>query len=159
MIGRELIQRIREEDRSARILALVRTATRERSRRPCATPSALEDGIVEEVAGDLTRSSLGLARADLEQIAATVTHVLHAGASVRFDLPLVEARRVNVLGTGRLLDLAGRMRRLEHVVHVSTAYVAGEIQRPLLEGRASAGRLRNSYERSELKPRQSLPTR
>jgi long-chain acyl-CoA synthetase len=100
--------------------------------------------------GDLTRADLGLERSDLDRVCCSITHVVHAGASVRFDLPLAEARRVNGLGTHHVLELAARMRRLEHVLHVSTAYVAGELGRPLLEGKATAGRLRNSYERTKL---------
>ena len=54
-----------------------------------------------------------------------VTHVLHCAASVRFDLPLAQARRANVGTAVVIADLARRARRLERMVHVSTAYVGG----------------------------------
>ena len=56
------------------------------------------------------------------------THMLHGAASVRFDLPLAEARRVNVRGTRSMLDLAATARtrgRLERFEYVSTAFVSG----------------------------------
>ena len=58
-----------------------------------------------------------------------VTTVVHCGASISFDLPLEEARRINVDGTRAVLDLAGRAGA--RVVHVSTAYVAGAQPGPL----------------------------
>jgi nucleoside-diphosphate-sugar epimerase len=61
--------------------------------------------------------------------------VVHAAASVRFDLPLEQARAANVEGTRAVLDQSRRCPNLERVVHVSTAYVAGPA--------------RNTYEQSK----------
>lgn len=80
-----------------------------------------------------------------------VTHVLHCAAAVQFDLPLANARAVNVEGTRAVLDLARRAPRLQRMVHVSTAYVAGRHEGVFLETDLLAGQaLRNTYEQSKL---------
>ena len=58
------------------------------------------------VAGDLTAPRLGLGDRH-DQVAAGVGSVIHSAASVAFDLPLEEARAINVEGTRRVLDFAG----------------------------------------------------
>jgi nucleoside-diphosphate-sugar epimerase len=50
--------------------------------------------------------------------------VCHCAASISFDLPLEEAREINVEGTRAMLELA-RATGARRFVHVSTAYVAG----------------------------------
>jgi nucleoside-diphosphate-sugar epimerase len=70
---------------------------------------------VRAVAGDVTRP---LPYVDAET-------VVHCAASIAFDLPLAEAHTANVTGTANVLELAKRMPSLRHLVHVSTAYVAG----------------------------------
>ena len=50
--------------------------------------------------------------------------VCHCAASITFDLPLEEAREINVEGTRAMLELA-RAAGARRFVHVSTAYVAG----------------------------------
>ena len=72
-----------------------------------------------------------------ERLRGEVTTVVHCAASVSFDLPLEESRRVNVEGTRRMVELRARAaRRLERFTYVSTAYVAGEPRRPLPRGPA-----------------------
>lgn len=66
--------------------------------------------------GDLT----GGVQAPDEQIDV----VCHCAASISFDLPLEEARAINVEGTRAMLELAQAV-GARRFVHVSTAYVAG----------------------------------
>ena len=79
-----------------------------------------------------------------------VTHVLHCAASVRFDLPLEQARRAN-LGTAAVVaGLARRAPRLERMVHVSTAYVGGTQRGTFSESDLDVGQdFRNTYERTK----------
>ena len=79
--------------------------------------------VVSVVEGTLETSCLGLSAEARERLGRRVTHVLHAAASVSFDLPLEEAARANVATTVHLLELARRCSRLERLVYVSTAYV------------------------------------
>ena len=78
---------------------------------------------VSVVEGTLEKSCLGLSPEARDHLGSRITHVLHAAASVSFDLPLEEAARSNVGPTVHLLELARSCRRLERLVYVSTAYV------------------------------------
>jgi long-chain acyl-CoA synthetase len=97
------------------------------------------------VPGDLEAGPLDPA------LARGLTRVVHCAASVSFTLPLEEARRINVAGTERVLELAAAAPGLEHLVHVSTAYVAGDRTGRLLEDEGDVGQaFRNTYERTKL---------
>jgi thioester reductase-like protein len=100
------------------------------------------------LAGDLTLPRLGLAERH-DEVAARVGTVIHSAASVAFDLPIEQARAINVEGTKRVLDFAGAVPDLERIAYVSTAYVAGDRRGTVYEDEHRAGRFRNSYERSK----------
>jgi nucleoside-diphosphate-sugar epimerase len=51
--------------------------------------------------------------------------VIHCAASVSFDPPIDRAFRTNVLGTAALYEAVAAAGSRPHLVHVSTAYVAG----------------------------------
>ncbi len=78
---------------------------------------------VSVVEGTLEKTCLGISPEAREHLGSRITHILHAAASVSFDLPLSEAARSNVDTTVHLLELARACRRLERLVYVSTAYV------------------------------------
>ena len=100
------------------------------------------------IAGDLTAPRLGLGERH-DEIAAGVGTVIHSAASVAFDLPIEEARAINVEGTRRVLDFAGAVPDLQRVAYVSTAYVAGDRRGTVYEDDRETGTFRNSYERSK----------
>lgn len=81
-------------------------------------------GRVRLVVGDITAPGLGLTRADA-RLLGDVTEVWHLAAV--YDLAVEEevARRVNVDGTDRVLDLCRDLPALERLHHVSTCYVSG----------------------------------
>jgi long-chain acyl-CoA synthetase len=105
---------------------------------------------VTAVAGNLHHPGLGIAADDRSRIAAQVTHIVHSAADVVFARPLADARATNTAGTARVLELAGECRRLDRLVHVSSAHVAGRRTGLLLEqdNGASAGWI-NHYEQSK----------
>lgn len=129
----EELMRRREELDVERVHVIIRKKKQrepaERFRReieasPCL--SRLADGwtrYVNVLEGTLEEPGLGLSPLTRAELAARVTHVLHAAASVSFDLPLAEAARANIATTLNLLDLARSCPRLERLVYVSTAYV------------------------------------
>ncbi|CAB4859147.1 unannotated protein [freshwater metagenome] len=79
-----------------------------------------------------------------------ITHILHCAASVRFDLELDEARLANKATAGVVLALARRAPRLEHLLHVSTAYVAGTHKGRFAETDLDVGQgFRNTYEQTK----------
>lgn len=148
-LGREILREIARREPDARVYALLRAPVGDLERRAAALGWRRVAPRAVAVSGDLMRLRAGLSPRDVERITSEVTHVVHAGATVRFDEDLHRARQVNVHGTRQLLDLARRMKRLERFVLVSTAFVGGERARTLLEGPAPPGRFRNTYERTK----------
>jgi thioester reductase-like protein len=100
------------------------------------------------IAGDLTAPRLGLGDRH-DELAGRVSTVIHSAASVAFDLPIEEARAINVEGTRRVLDFATAVPGLRRVAYVSTAYVAGDRRGTVYEDDRESGTFRNSYERSK----------
>ena len=109
---------------------------------------------VRAVAGDVTQpgpraSPPPSARALAEDVGA----VLHCAASISFDLPLDEARAINVEGTREVIGFAREgkaLGRLDRFVHVSTAYVAGKFEGTFRERQLDAGQeFRNTYEQTK----------
>ena len=108
---------------------------------------------VRAVAGDVTSPGLGMDRAERAEIAEEVTAVMHCAASISFDLPLDEARQINVEGTREIIGFAREAKscgRLDRFVHVSTAYVAGITEGIFRERQLDAGQeFRNTYEQTK----------
>jgi nucleoside-diphosphate-sugar epimerase len=105
-------------------------------------------GCAVAVPGDITSPGLGLGEG-YENLAQRVGSVIHSAASVSFELPLEDARAINVDGTQRVLDFAGAVTDLERFTYVSTAYVAGDRRGTVYEEDRDGARFRNSYERSK----------
>jgi nucleoside-diphosphate-sugar epimerase len=148
LLGHEILREIARQDPAARTYAALRAPVGELEMHAArlgwrdVAPRALPIG------ADLSRAGAGLSPRDVERLTAEVTHVVHAGGSLRCDDDIHHARQLNVAGTRQLLELARRMRRLERFVHVGTSFVCGDLPGSLFEGPAPPGRFRNSYERS-----------
>jgi thioester reductase-like protein len=115
---------------------------------------------VSAVRGDLLEPGLGLSPGDRAWLIASVDRIVHCAASISFELPLVQAREINVRGVERVLELAreiaagGALRRL---VHVSTAYVSGRHAGEFGERDLDvAQEFRNTYERSKFEAERVL---
>jgi long-chain acyl-CoA synthetase len=156
-LGMELLVRLLEQtDRE--VIALVRaaddTAAARRIDQVLATlfpPDRVPRGRVRAVAADLAAPGMGLSRPAATGLVGEIETVVHSAASVQFTLPIAQARAINVGGTREVLALAARAPRLERVVHVSTAYVAGDRPGTCHEHEADVGqRPRNTYEQTKL---------
>ena len=110
-------------------------------------------GRVRAVAGDLTSPGLGLRQAERTALAEEIGAVLHCAASIAFDLPIEEARAINVEGTREVIGFAREAKalgRLERFLHVSTAYVSGTYAGTFRERQLIAGQsFRNTYEQTK----------
>jgi thioester reductase-like protein len=157
-LGREILPRIAAADPGARLCLLLRAEDRGAMERRLAELDryvltywgrSIRHRILP-LAGDVSLPRLGLAAAEYDALAARVTHIVHAAATVRLHERLDTARRVNVGGTREVLRLAERSPRLERLAHVSTAYVAGDRTGRILEAELSAGQgFLNNYEISK----------
>ena len=137
-IGRRLANRLVEA--GARVTALVEP-------RMAAVAREASAGRIEVLEGDISKRRLGLADGDWERLAAEVGHVFHLAAVYDLSVPLELAQRVNVDGTGNVLDLCLACDRLERLNYVSTAYVAGVRKGVVYEHELTLGQdFKNHYE-------------
>ena len=169
-VGTAIMLRILE--RSDRpIVALVRATDREDA--TARVRAALADVVphaaaldaymsrTRAVPADLLADGLGLRFGDREDITYHCDEILHCAASVSFDLPLDAARAVNASGAARVAELATRCAvrgaGLRRLVHVSTAYVAGDRDGVFGEDDVTLGHpFRNTYEQTKHEAEQLL---
>ncbi len=124
LIGGHVLARLAAEEEDLRFVALARR------------PERLDTlgGRVHALAGDLRLPGLGVDAEMHALLEERLTGILHCAADIRFDLPLDEARAVNVEGTRTLLELGRRCKRLERFAHISTTYISGRSPEALPEG-------------------------
>ncbi|TGZ57659.1 Fatty acyl-CoA reductase [Temnothorax longispinosus] len=100
-------------------------------------PERLKKLIV--IFGDITVEELALSVADKERLTSRVAVVFHMAASVRFDLPLKNAIKMNTISTINVIALAKQLPLLESFIHISTSFCqCGEA---VLEERAYHSRI------------------
>jgi HAD superfamily hydrolase (TIGR01490 family) len=134
-LGQALLERVLSELPETKLVLLVRpqwgSTGRDRidelAGRPCFGKlrervgadgvKAMLDERVEVVDGDFTQEPPSLP-GDLDI-------VLHCAATVSFDPAIDEGFRTNLLGTKNLYEAVGASGSKPHLIHVSTAYVAG----------------------------------
>jgi thioester reductase-like protein len=103
---------------------------------------------VARLAADVGEPGFGLAPERIAALGKSVGCIVHAAATIAFDAPVQEYRRLNVAGTRHAIDLAQRWR--VPLVHVSTAYVCGRRSGRILEDELDSGqKFSNGYERSK----------
>lgn len=105
-------QRLREEILGSQCFDRLRTTWPEHGARCIA------------VDGDVGLPDMGLSAADLARIRSSVSVVFHCAATVKFNEQLQTAFKVNVDGVSNLIKVCKSLRRLDALVHVSTAYVS-----------------------------------
>ncbi|MFN2617312.1 MAG: SDR family oxidoreductase [Thermoleophilaceae bacterium] len=168
-IGMEVLTRWLE--RSGRpVYALVRAGDRDAAARRL--DSVIDDAVGDPhryesrataVCADVEQPALGLPWEEVELLAREVTTIVHCAASVSFTLGLEESRRINVLGTRRVLELAELCRqhgRFDGLTYVSTAYVAGTHAGVFGEEDFDSGqRFRNAYELSKFEAERAIRER
>lgn len=108
---------------------------------------------VSAIAGDISQDGLGLSQAAYAELAAQVEHIYHGAATVRFDQPLAEARRINVEGTRQILDLAllaKRSGRAVRLSYIGTSFVAGTRRGRIYEDELVVDQVfHNTYEQTK----------
>lgn len=105
-------------------------------------------GRVRLLRGDLTAPGLGLEDGALDPD--RVVEIHHLAALYDVAAPGDRLHRVNVEGTERVLDLAGRCGRLRGLHYVSTCYVSGRYPGRFREDQLhDAGPFNNAYEETK----------
>ena len=99
------------------------------------------------LSGDLTHENLGLGNAAIKQLQADVSEVWHIAAVYDLSVPEKIAWNINVEGTRRVLDLCGRLPKLNKLVYFSTCYVSGLRTGLIVESDLDYGQgFKNHYE-------------
>ena len=139
-IGRRLVRKLLEQHPDLQIVALVEP-------RMAAAARELAQERLEILEGDITERHLGLGDADWQRLTSSITHVFHLAAIYDLAVPEEIAQKVNVDGTGNVLDLCLAAERLERHAYVSTAYVAGKRHGVVYEHELLMGQeFKNHYE-------------
>jgi len=143
-IGRRLVTRLLEEDPKLRVAALVEPRMGQTARDAAAE---LGGERIEVLEGDIAERRLGLEDAEWERLQAETTSAFHLAAIYDLAVPLELAQRVNVDGTGNVLELCASCEKLERLNYVSTAYVAGTRTGVVYEHELALGQtFKNHYE-------------
>jgi thioester reductase-like protein len=143
-IGRRLVARLLAAEPDLRIGALVEARMLDAAR---IAASEIDGERIEVIAGDIGERRLGLPEDEYERLRAEVRRVFHLAAIYDLAVPLTVAQRVNVDGTGNVLELCAAAERLERLAYVSTAYVAGKRTGVVYEHELVMGQdFKNHYE-------------
>jgi thioester reductase-like protein len=143
-IGRRLVARLLEEAADLRVAALVEPRMADAARKAA---DEIGGDRIEILAGDIAERRLGLADADWTRLTGEVTSAFHLAAIYNLAVPLELAQRVNVDGTGNVLELCAACDGLERLNYVSTAYVAGVRKGVVYEHELALGQaFKNHYE-------------
>jgi long-chain acyl-CoA synthetase len=97
--------------------------------------------------GDITKKNLGLNKQNIDLLKNKIEEIFHCAAVTQINLPLKEARKVNVVGTKNVLEMAVKCKekgRLKKVNHISTAYICGDYKGVFKEDDLDVGQKFNS---------------
>jgi thioester reductase-like protein len=143
-IGRRLIRALLSADQQAHVVALVEERQLDRAR---AYAQEIGSDRIEILPGDISRQDLGLEESRRDRLQREISNVFHLAAIYDLAVAHEVAQRVNVDGTGNILDLCAGSERLERLNYVSTAYVAGDRRGVVYEHELALGQgFKNHYE-------------
>ena len=144
-IGKRLVRELLSDDPEQRVACLVEPRMEGAARTAAAEIPGADR--IEILPGDITDRRLGLSVEDYLRLAAETTAVFHLAAIYNLAVPLELAQRVNVDGTGNIVEFCQRCERLERHNYVSTAYVAGTRKGVVYEHELIMGQwFKNHYE-------------
>jgi thioester reductase-like protein len=148
-IGKRLVEKLAPDGQPGFLLCEPRFHSQtEQWVRELEARGGAKKGQLTAVAGDITQPDLGLTGPTLERVKKEVSDLYHLAAVYDLAVPEELARRVNVLGTGKVLKFIrgcgdGKVRH--H--YVSTCYVAGNREGMIFETDLDRGQsFKNHYE-------------
>jgi thioester reductase-like protein len=143
-IGRRLVRTLLADHPRGRVIAVVEPRMADTARE---VADEIGSKRLEVLPGDITERRLGLSDEDWDRVTAAVTHVFHLAAIYDLAVPSELAQKVNVEGTGNVLELCLAAKKLERLAYVSTAYVAGDRHGVVYEHELALGQgFKNHYE-------------
>lgn len=161
-LGRNILFRLLEKDTTSRFCLLTRgrkgKSPRDRLHRILSSRYDVDqvkayEKRIDLLLGDVTWKNFGMDDRAYKRFSWNVVRIIHAAATVSFNLPLDMARNINVEGTRNLLDFAAAAHTsgsLERVDYVGTAYVAGKRSGTVTEDELDEGQaFNNTYEQTK----------
>ena len=153
-IGKRLVRALLDADAETKVAALVEPKMASAARGAAAelqtgahSNGGGDAGRIEIVEGDITDQHLGLTAEVYERLAGETTAVFHLAAIYNLAVPLEIAQKVNVDGTGNVIEFCAQCDNLERHNYVSTAYVAGDRRGVVYEHELIQGQwFKNHYE-------------
>lgn len=133
-----------------KITALVRGEKDEASRKRLEEVNNISLGPNAEVlSADLEKENLGLSKDKYLALCNSITSILHAAASTRFNLSIEKARLANVQTTINILSFAERIKNLDKIAYTGTAFVSGKNTGIIKEEKLKDTGFVNSYDQSK----------
>ncbi|CAK1554852.1 unnamed protein product [Leptosia nina] len=77
---------------------------------------------IKVLQGDVLFENFGLSDVDIERLSEEIYLVFHFAATLRLEAPLKDSINMNTCGTQRTLNVAKRLKKLEALIHLSTAF-------------------------------------
>jgi thioester reductase-like protein len=144
-IGTRLVRELLADNRTGEVTCLVEPRMEQAARR---TAAEIDGGDrIDILAGDITHRRLGLSADDYDRLTAETRAVFHLAAVYNLAVPFDVAQKVNVEGTGNIVEFCQRCERLVRHNYVSTAYVAGTRKGVVYEHELIMGQwFKNHYE-------------
>jgi len=143
-LGLRLVASLLDRDRDERVAALVEPRMVQQAQGAAAV---LDPDRIEILSGDIAERRLGIDPERYTRLVEEITSVYHLAAIYDLAVPLEVAQRVNVDGTGNVIELCAQVESLERFNYVSTAYVAGLRHGVVYEHELSLGQgFKNHYE-------------
>jgi len=151
-LGRQLLLRLVERDRKARIWVLVQPRFVKAAKRELATYPQAAASRIRVLIGDVVDMHLGLAGDEYRRLAGEVKRIYHLAALSSLTSDRRQLEQTNVQGTAHVLELARDAPHLVRLGHVSTVQVAGDRRGVIEEDELEEGqRFRNAYEESKFR--------
>lgn len=110
----------------------------------------LAPGLLRLYSGDVVNMDLGLSGAEARGLMDSVRTLFHLAGVYHLGVREREMKLVNLEGTRNALAFARRCKHLERLVHMSTAFVAGNREGVIMEDELDEGQgFRTRYEESK----------
>ena len=125
-LGRRLLAKILASEPKTQVVALVPSRFREEADAAHAALSPHDRARVEIVEGDIGAMDCGLTGKDYMALARSIEVIHHCAVASSPGVHRKHAERVNVTGTGEVIELARASERLQRLVYWSTTQVSGD---------------------------------